>query len=139
MIRDSIVRDGAAVITIGSETSGGFRNIDAYNLTGLSHVGVGILFKSEHTRGGWARNIHIHNITLIDVPVVFRITMNWNPSYSYAKIPEAMSSYPSYWKILATPVSDERGRSSFHDVSISNIKATDAKAVFEVNACIGVR
>ena len=36
VIRNSIVRDGAAVITIGSETSGGFRNIEAYNLTGLS-------------------------------------------------------------------------------------------------------
>ncbi len=41
-----------AAVTFGSETSGGFRNIEAYNLTAESHVPVGILFKSAHTRGG---------------------------------------------------------------------------------------
>ena len=134
VLRDSIVRDGAAVITIGSETSGGFRNIEAYNLTGLGHVGVGILFKSAHTRGGWAENIRIHDITLIDVPVVFRITMNWNPSYSYARIPAGITNYPAYWKVLATPVPDDQGRAHFHDVHISNIKATGAKTAFEIDA-----
>jgi polygalacturonase len=134
VIRDSIVRDGAAVLTIGSETSGGFRKIKAYNLTGLSHVGVGILFKSAHTRGGWAKDIHIHDITLTDVPVVFRITMNWNPSYSYASIPTGMTDYPAYWKTLATPVPQQQGRAYFHDIHISNIKAVVAKIAFEVDA-----
>ena len=134
VLRDSIVRDGAAVITIGSETSGGFRNIEAYNLTGLGHVGVGILFKSAHTRGGWAENIRIHDITVIDVPVVFRVTMNWNPSYSYARIPAGITNHPAYWKVLATPVADDQGRAHFHDVHISNIKATGAKTAFEIDA-----
>ncbi len=134
ILRDSIVRDGAAVVTIGSETSGGFRNIEAYNLTGLDHVGVGILFKSAHTRGGWGENIRIHNITLTDVPVVFRITMNWNPSYSYAKVPDGITGYPSYWKVLATPVPENRGRAHVHDVRISNIKAIGAKTAFDVDA-----
>ncbi len=134
IIRDSIVRAGAAVITIGSETSGGFRNIQAYNLIGLSPVGVGILFKSAHTRGGWSDNILIHDITLADVPVVFRITMNWNPSYSYATIPAEMKDYPAYWKILATPVPQAEGRANFHNVKIWNVKATGAKTAFDVNA-----
>jgi polygalacturonase len=134
VIRDSIVRDGAAVVTIGSETSGGFRNIEAYNLTGLAHVGVGILFKSAHTRGGWAENIRIHDITLVDVPVVFRVTMNWNPSYSYAMIPDGMTGYPAYWNVLATPVPDAKGRAHFHDVSIARVRATGAKTAFEVDA-----
>jgi polygalacturonase len=134
VIRDSIVRDGAAVITLGSETSGGFRNIEAYNLTGLSHVGVGILFKSAHTRGGWGENIRIRDIKLIDVPVVLRITMNWNPSYSYAHIPADTTSYPAYWKVLATPVPEQQGKAYFHNVHISNILATGAKTAFEVDA-----
>jgi polygalacturonase len=139
IIRNSIVRAGAAVITIGSETSGGFRNIQAYNLKGLSPVGVGILFKSAHTRGGWSDSIRIHDITLVDVPVIFRITMNWNPSYSYATIPDGMTGYPAYWKILATPVPEAEGRANFHDVKIWNIKATGAKTAFEVNAYPQVR
>ncbi len=134
ILRDSIVRDGAAVITLGSETSGGFRNIEAYNLTGLGHVGVGILFKSAHTRGGWAQNIRIHDITLTNVPVVLRITMNWNPSYSYAHIPATMTSYPDYWKVLATPVPEEQGMAYVHDVHIANVRATGAKTAFEVDA-----
>ncbi len=134
VIRNSIVRDGAAVITVGSETSGGFRNIQAYKLTGLSHVGVGILFKSAHTRGGWADNIRIHDITLTDVPVVLRITMNWNPSYSYATIPAGMTSFPAYWKVLATPVPQAQGEADFHNVRIWNLKATGARTAFEVNA-----
>jgi polygalacturonase len=134
VIRNSIVRDGAAVITIGSETSGGFRNIEAYNLTGLSPVGVGILFKSAHTRGGWADDIRIHNIILTGVPVVLRITMNWNPSYSYATIPAQMTSYPDYWKVLATPVPQAQGEADFRNVRIWNLEAKGATTAFEVNA-----
>ena len=134
VLRDSIVRDGAAAVTFGSETSGGFRNIEAYNLTAEGHVPVGILFKSAHTRGGFGENIRIHDLTLTGIPVVLRITMNWNPSYSYAAIPPTEHDYPAYWKVLATPVPDAQGRAHFHDVHISNITATGATTAFEVDA-----
>jgi len=134
VLRDSIVREGAAGVTIGSETSGGFRNIEAYGITTLKAVPVGILFKSAHTRGGFAENIRIHDMTLIDTPVVFRVTMNWNPSYSYAKIPEGMTDYPEYYKVLTTPVPEAQGVAHVRDVHIWNVKATSAKRVFEVDA-----
>ena len=51
-IHDSIIHHGAAAITIGSETSGGFHNIEAWNITAESGVPNGVLFKSAHTRGG---------------------------------------------------------------------------------------
>src|SRR5581483_10549161 len=38
VLRDSTVRAGAAGFTIGSETSGGFRNVDVYRLTVLAPV-----------------------------------------------------------------------------------------------------
>ena len=134
VIRDSIVREGAAGVTIGSETSGGFRNIEVYGLTTLKGVPVGILFKSAHTRGGFAENIRIHDITMIDTPVVLRITMNWNPSYSYAKIPADLKTYPEYYKVLSTPVSEAQGIAHFRDIHIWNIKASGAKTAFEVDA-----
>ena len=80
VIRDSIIRRGAAAITIGSETSGGFRNIEAYDITALSGVPSGVLFKSAHTRGGFAKDIRIHDLTLEGVAIPIHITMNWNPS-----------------------------------------------------------
>jgi polygalacturonase len=134
VLRNSIVREGAAGVTFGSETSGGFRNIEAYGITTLKGVPVGILFKSAHTRGGFAENVRIHDMTMIDTPVVFRITMNWNPSYSYAKIPDGMTDYPAYYKVLTTPVPEAQGIAHVRDVRIWNIKATGAKRVFEVDA-----
>jgi len=134
VLRDSIVREGAAGVTFGSETSGGFRNIEAYNLKTLAAVPVGILFKSAHTRGGFAENIRIHDITMSGTPVVLRITMNWNPSYSYAKIPDGITQYPAYYKTLATPVPEAQGIAHVHDVHIWNITAAGAKTAFEVDA-----
>ena len=134
VIRDSVIRDGAAGVTFGSETSGGFRNIEAYNITTEEHVPNGILFKSAHTRGGWGENIRLHDFTMVGPRVVLSITMNWNPSYSYAAIPATETNYPAYWKVLATPVPDEKGRAHFHDIHIWNIKATGAKTAFQVEA-----
>jgi polygalacturonase len=134
VIRDSIVRRGAAAITIGSETSGGFRNIEAYNITALSGVPSGVLFKSAHTRGGFARDIRIHDLTLEGVAIPIHITMNWNPSYSYATIPDGVKDIPSYWVTLTTKVPEQQGLPHFRDVHIWNIKATGARSAFNVAA-----
>lgn len=133
IIRDSVVRSAAAGVTFGSETSGGFRNIEAYNITVEDKVPVGILFKSAHTRGGFGENLRLHDFTMKGTPVVLRITMNWNPSYSYARIPDDVKDVPAYWKVLATPVPKEKGMARFHDVRIWNIKATGATTAFEVD------
>jgi polygalacturonase len=133
-IRDSIVRSGAAAITIGSETSGGFQNIEVYNITALSGVPSGVLFKSAHTRGGFARDIRIHDLTLEGVAVPIHITMNWNPSYSYATIPAGVKDIPAYWVTLTTKVPEQQGLPHFRDVHIWNIKATGAKSAFNVAA-----
>jgi polygalacturonase len=134
IIRDSIVRRGAAAVTIGSETSGGFRNIEAYNITALSGVPSGVLFKSARTRGGFARDIRIHDLTLDGVAIPIHITMNWNPSYSYATLPADAKEVPPYWVALTTRVPEEKGLPHFSQVHIWNIKATGAKSAFNVGA-----
>jgi polygalacturonase len=137
VLRDSIIRHGAAAVTIGSETSGGFRNIQAYNLTALSGVPSGVLFKSAHTRGGYAKNILIHDLDLQGVAIPIHITMNWNPTYSYATLPAGTDpkTVPPYYITLTTPVTPpEKGLPHFSDVHIWNIKATGAKQAFNVAA-----
>jgi polygalacturonase len=133
-IRDSIIRHGAAAITIGSETSGGFRNIEAYNITALSGVPSGVLFKSAHVRGGWAKDIRIHDLDLQGVAIPIHITMNWNPSYSYATLPPDLKNPPPYYITLTTKVPEDKGLPHFSDVHIWNIKATGAKKAFDVAA-----
>jgi polygalacturonase len=132
VVRDVIVRDSKGGIVFGSETSGGFRNIEAYNLTFDAKTPVGILFKSAHTRGGWGENLRIHDVTMTGVPVVMRINMNWNPAYSYARIPDGETNVPAHWKVMTTQVPKDKGIAHFRDVKIWNIKATGAKTAFEV-------
>lgn len=134
VIRDSIVRSGAAAITIGSETSGGFRNIEVYYITALAGVPSGVLIKSARTRGGTASDIRIHDLKLERVAVPIHITMNWNPNYSYASLPPGMTDVPPYWIALTKPVPEERGLPHFRDLHIWNIHATGAETAFMVSA-----
>jgi polygalacturonase len=134
VLRDSTVRVGAAGVTIGSETSGGFRNIEAYNIHVMAPVPNGILFKSAITRGGWTNGIRIHDMQMDGVKIPIHITLNWNPQYSYAKLPPGMTDVPRYWKVLTTPVAREQGLAHFRNVWISNIRATGARTAFVVSA-----
>ena len=134
VVRDVVVRESKGGIVFGSETSGGFRNIEAYNLTFDEKTPVGILFKSAHTRGGWGENLRLHDITMKGTPVVMRINMNWNPAYSYASIPADATKVPEHWKVMATPVPKDKGIAHFRDVRVWSIKATGATAAFEVAA-----
>jgi polygalacturonase len=133
-IRSNTVRAGAAGITIGSETSGGIRDVDVERLTVLRGVPAGILFKSANTRGGTVERIRIRNIEMEGVARPISITMNWNPSYSYAKLPEGMKDIPEYWHALLAPVDPEKGLPHFRDVTIADVQATDAQQAFAVSA-----
>jgi polygalacturonase len=135
-IHDSIIRRGPAAITIGSETSGGFHNIEAWNLTAESGVGSGVLFKSANVRGGTATDIRIHDLTLNGVATPISMTMNWNPAYSYTSLPAGTDprTVPPYWITLTTKVPPEQGLPHFSNVHIWNIKATGARRAFSVSA-----
>ena len=127
VIRDCTVRAGAAGITIGSETSGGVRDIEVYRLKVLKPVPNGILFKSAKTRGGTVENIVIHDLEMEGVATPINVNLNWNPSYSYATLPEGMQDVPAYWKALTQRVPPEQGLPHLRNVRISGIKATGAK------------
>ena len=135
-IHDSIIRRGPAAITIGSETSGGFHNIEAWNLTAESGVGSGVLFKSTRMRGGNTTDIRIHDLTLNGVGTPISMTMDWNPNYSNTSLPAGTDpkTVPDYWIKLTTPVPPEQGLPHFSNVHIWNIKATGARRAFSVSA-----
>ncbi|MCZ8514474.1 glycosyl hydrolase family 28 protein [Paenibacillus filicis] len=91
-------------ITIGSETSGGVRDVEIYNIKARG-TDNGLRLKSARVRGGLMENIRFHHIEMIDVPHPFSFQLNWNPSYSYAKLPDDWEGeIPAHWKALAEPV-----------------------------------
>jgi polygalacturonase len=133
-IVDNVVRGGAAGVTIGSETSGGIRDVEVDGLTVLSAVPAGILFKSASTRGGTIEKITIRNVKTDGVATPVSVTLNWNPSYSYAKLPEDVKDIPDYWRVLTEAVPPEKGLPHFRNVRISGLKSTGAQKAFAVSS-----
>ena len=105
VIRKCIARRGGGLLTLGSETSGGIRHVLAKDLVAKG-TGNGFHIKSATTRGGIVEDIHFQNITMDSVGNAFMYTMNWNPSYSYSKLPEGYTqeTLPAHWKVMLTKV-----------------------------------
>jgi polygalacturonase len=129
LIRKCIARKGGGLLTIGSETSGGIRHVVATNLyaKGTSN---GFQIKSATTRGGTVEDIHFKNITMDSVGNAFLYTMNWNPSYSYSKLPEGYTqeTLPAHWKVMLTKVEpEEKGIPRFNGIFVSDVKVNHAR------------
>jgi hypothetical protein len=141
VIRNSTIRAAAAGVTFGSETSGGFRDIKIYGLHVLAGVSFGVYIKSARTRGGWARQIRIHDLNMEGVRVPIFITLNWNPNYSYPRLPDGIEKnlppgldhIPDFWRTMTAPVPAEKGLPHFRDVRIARIHATGATKAFSVS------
>ncbi len=129
VIRKCIARRGGGLLTLGSETSGGIRHVLATDLIAMG-TGNGFHIKSATTRGGIVEDIHFRNITMDSVGNAFMYTMNWNPTYSYSKLPEGYTyeTLPAHWKVMLTKVEpEERGIPHFKNVYVSNITVKHAR------------
>lgn len=127
VIRDCVVRTGHGLFTIGSETSGGVRDVEVYNLKAFG-TWIGFSFKSARTRGGVMERISIHDIEMVGVPRPFRFTLNWLPTYSYAALPAGWTGpVPPHWERLTEPVvPPERGLPEFRDITFARIVSRQA-------------
>jgi len=135
VIRDCVARKGAGLLTLGSETSGGIRHVLATNLKG-NGTGNALNIKSATTRGGTVEDIYFENITMDSVGTFLQVNMNWNPAYSYSKLPEGYNenTLPAHWKKLLAKVEPaEKGIPVFKDVYISNVKIKVAKRAINAN------
>ncbi len=129
-IRNNFIRRGGGVVAFGSETSGGIRHVVAID-NRADGTKEGIRFKSAKTRGGYVEDVLIRGMKMANVPLPITFTLNWNPSYSYAAIPEGMTNIPDYWKVMNTPVLPvERGYCLFRNIRIENIEIVGANRIF---------
>ncbi|MDF7813657.1 glycosyl hydrolase family 28 protein [Hymenobacter sp. YC55] len=129
VIRNCVARAGGGLLTLGSETSGSIRHVFATNLT-ANGTGNGMNIKSATTRGGTVEDVHFQNITMNGVSNVLQVTLNWNPSYSYSKLPEGYTeaNLPAHWKKMLTKVEPtEKGVPHCNSIYLSDIVAKDAK------------
>lgn len=67
IVKNCVVYHGHGGFVVGSEMSGGVRNIHVSNCTFIG-TDVGLRFKSTRGRGGVVENIYISNIHMTDIP-----------------------------------------------------------------------
>lgn len=129
-IHDNLTRRGSGVISFGSETSGGIRHVVAYRNRGLG-TKEGLRFKSARTCGGVIEDIWVRDLRLEKVPLAFTFTLDWYPSYSYARIPADVQDPPAHWHVLCAPVVPaERGLAEFKNITIEDVQIQGARSVF---------
>ena len=112
-----------AGITLGSETSGGIRNIHIRN-NYYEGTDNGFRIKSARTRGGVIENIKVENLQMVNVKNTFSFLLDWNPTYSYCALPEGYTGEVSErWKKLMERVPLEKGIPLVKNIQIKNVKS----------------
>ncbi len=135
VIRNSVSREGSAMFTCGSETSGWIRNVLVENME-ANGTNLGILLKSALIRGGGAENIYVRNSNIDGVTTAIKANVNWNPSYSYPELPEeyADSVLPDHWYTLLEQVEpEELGIPTFRNIYLSDIEITNSSTFIDVD------
>jgi len=125
IIRNNIVYHGHGGVTIGSEMSGGVRNMHVSDCTFLG-TDVGLRFKSNRSRGGVVENIFISEVRMTDIPA---IAISFDLYYGGLSVSEMLESGGSNEMSRMEPVTVKTPR--FRNISMRNITVKGAlQAVF---------
>jgi len=120
IVKNCIVYHGHGGVTVGSEMSGGVRNLHVSNCTFLG-TDVGLRFKSNRGRGGVVENIYISNVEMLNIPTQ---AISFNLYYSGRSASEDLEagSDGSVEKLL--PVTEETPQ--FKNIFIRNVNCKGA-------------
>ena len=109
VIRNCTMRNGHGGIVIGSEISGGARNIFAENCTMNSpNLERGLRIKTNSVRGGVIEHIYLRNITIGQVQTAIVVDLNYEEGDSGNFTPQV------------------------RDIEVRNLTCANAKKLFEV-------
>ena len=114
-ITNCTVHHAHGAVTIGSETSGGVRNIVASNITAVDTVN-GIRIKSRRGRGGVVEDVRFDNWTMENVGTAIDVTNYYLMEGETRTTEEPVSA--------RTP--------TFRNIAISNVSISGAKTVIDV-------
>ncbi len=121
VIRSNIVYHGHGGVTVGSEMSGGVRNMHVSNCTFMG-TDVGLRFKSNRGRGGVVEGIYISDVRMTDIPTN---AISFNLYYGGMSVSEMLASGKSDAIAKPEPVTEETPQ--FKDISMKNIVVKGAK------------
>ena len=116
IVKNNTVLHGHGGFVVGSEMSGGVKNIYVEDCTFLG-TDVGLRFKSTRGRGGVVENIYINNINMINIPnepLLFDLFYGGKGAGE-----ESEEDLLSRMKTAIPPVTEETP--AFRDIHISNV------------------
>lgn len=123
VIRNCIVYHGHGGVTIGSEMSGGVRNVSVAGCTFMG-TDVGIRFKSNRGRGGVVENIWFNDILMTDIPTQ---AISFNLYYGGLSVSEMLAQGKNIETTFGDipPVTEETPQ--FKNISMKNITCRGAQ------------
>ncbi|MBT29777.1 MAG: glycoside hydrolase [Thalassobius sp.] len=123
IVRNNVVYHGHGGFVVGSEMSGGVKNMHVSNCTFIG-TDVGLRFKSTRGRGGVVENIYISDIDMINIPTE---PIRFNLFYG-GKAPKLVNG--TYAADNAEPVPVTEETPSFKEIYIKNVRAINAGSAF---------
>jgi polygalacturonase len=120
IVKNCIVYHGHGGVTVGSEMSGGVRNMHVSNCTFIG-TDVGLRFKSNRGRGGVVENIYISDIEMINIPTQ---AISFNLYYSGRSASEDLEAGDDGGIPELLPVTEETPQ--FKNISIRDVNCKGA-------------
>lgn len=120
VVKNCIVYHGHGGVTVGSEMSGGVRNLHVSNCTFIG-TDVGLRFKSNRGRGGVVENVYISNIKMINIPTQ---AISFNLYYSGRSASEDLEAGDNGSVEKLLPVTEETPQ--FKNISIRDVTCKGA-------------
>ena len=136
IVRNNTVLHGHGGFVVGSEMSGGVKNIYVDNCTFLG-TDVGLRFKSTRGRGGVVENIHINKVNMINIPgETLLFDLFYGGASAKGEVPPVSEETPVFRNIYVNDVTCKgAGRAIFfnglpempiENINLKNITISDA-------------
>ena len=149
LVKNNTVLHGHGGFVVGSEMSGGVRNVYVADCTFIG-TDVGLRFKSTRGRGGVVENVYVDNINMITIPGDALIADLYYAVKDApgAPVPAVTEETPSFKNIHISNISCKgAGRAMFlnglpempiENFSVRNMRITDAQKGAFINKVAGV-
>lgn len=128
IVKSCIVYHAHGGFVIGSEMSGGVKNMHVSNCTFIG-TDVGLRFKSTRGRGGVVENIYISNINMIDIPTeAIRFNLYYEGGSPIPEPDDTLRSQPgapSYEQI-------NEGTPEFRNIHVKNTRCIGAETAIKM-------
>lgn len=149
LVKNNTVLHGHGGFVVGSEMSGGVRNVYVADCTFIG-TDVGLRFRSTRGRGGVVENVYVDNINMINIPGDALIADLYYAVKDApgAPVPAVTEETPSFKNIHISNISCKgAGRAMFlnglpempiENFSVRNMRITDAQKGAFINKVAGV-